>query len=219
MYKLLTFVFLTSVLLAACSSGSSDEVGTGVQMPTPGGGGAGDPMVEEDGAVRNSNGTVTVTAGTTTLDLPVENSDSTDGLPRWFDGSVNADGFETDAVLAIGGIQDGTFFSAVSGDFASAPVGSLTYQGRYEINTSTVGVGSPLTIEYDASQSTITALDGDFEVSGDVTNAGVATGTVTFEGVSTDFNGGFFGPDADVVGVFHSNSFAGIFYGDETAGP
>ena len=207
----LSLALITSALLAACSSGSSDPEDMDMDLDPP--------MMDTDGAVRNGDGSVTVMAGDETFELPVNNITS-NGQPRWFDGTVNASGFETDDVFAIGGIQDETFFSAVTGTFVDAPVGSLTYEGRYSVSSSlSEVVSSALTIEYDAAQSTLTALDGDFSIDGTVTAAGVATGTVTFEGSDADFNGGFFGADADVAGAFHNNSFAGIFYGDEITGP
>ncbi len=208
--SLLLSLMAATSLLAACggSSSSADMEMEDPEMDDPG---------PTNSAVENADGTITVVSGGETLTLPAT-SISSNGQPQWIGSGLLANGFDTDDALAVGGVQDGTAFSAITGTTVTAPASSLTYVGRYAVNTATGSVSSPLTINYDAVAETISAVDGDFSIDGDVEGTGGITGTVTFEGDTADFDGGFFGVSADVAGAFNSDTFGGVFYGSDLGG-
>jgi hypothetical protein len=199
-----TVLTLTGIaLLSACDGNGSNPFDT-----------VDDPMVDltVDGVTSNADGSFTIVDDAVAFELSAS-STTLNGQTAWINGSERAASFIDDNVTAIGGFLDGEPFSGITGTLEAAPTGDATFSGRYDYITESASINGALDLTFDLDDNTLLSdVDSDLVVDGTVASDGSITGTVAFDNVTTDFNGGFFGTNA-VAGTFDDETAAGVFYG------
>ena len=191
-----TIIVMTAVVGLAACGGSGSDLSTPDPVITVA------PVSSDADIVRNADNTISGTSNGQPFELP-ETGTIVNGQPAWIGGALLVNGFETDDVLAIGGVSAGEPIAAIAGNLADAPAGDATFTGRYAVYSVGVSVNGPLTVTYDLATSTVSASDGEFEMSGAIASDGAGTGTITFAGATADWNGGVYSGDS-VAGVFTS---------------
>ncbi len=210
-------IFAIAAALQACSSAPLPDVG---QLATVG------QLAIVDGTPSNSGaGNYRVTTNGTTITLPASNALWTPaGMPRWSTTTTLAAAKWGFNGVAVGGVQNGTYFAGIAGVKTGTPAtGTATLTGEYyavdEAGTQT----GQFTTLVDFGQGTISGTGtnsaGATVITASGTNSnGDITGTVTYAGQQATWGGGFFNPGVSTITyeidtAFVGNTTAGVIYG------
>lgn len=157
----------------------------------------------------------TVTQGNTEVALALADSVVISGQRAWLASGDRAQAYESDNVLAIGGVQaDGTPFAGISGTTRVAPAGDVTFEGGFAVlSGEDAYTPGALTLNYDLETGSLTNDGGQLTVEATATELGI-TGTVGFEGQSANLLGNFYGTD-EVAGAFTGDTIGGVLYGTQ----
>lgn len=181
--------------------------------------GDGTPFQNDDavpvGTVTAVDGVFTITQGD--VEVILDDSDTPvtiSGQTAWLGDQDRAQSFQSDNVIAVGGIaEDGTPFAALSGVVGAAPTGDATFSGSYSVLQGQDLRSAPLTLNYDLETGAITNDGGDLTVDATATEVNI-TGTVAFEDQSGILEGNFFGED-EIAGAFTGDDIGGIIHGTQ----
>lgn len=157
----------------------------------------------------------TVTQGDLEVDLPAEDSVLVSGQRVWLAQGNRAQAYESDNVLAIGGVlEDGTPFAGISGTIAQRPSADATFDGGFAVLSGEDGyTPGDLTLNFDLETGALTNVGGLLDVDASATELGIS-GTVALNGQSADLRGNFFGTD-EVAGAFTGDEIGGVIFGTQ----
>lgn len=167
------------------------------------------------GTATSSSDVYTVTQGDTDVALAIEDSLIVSGQRVWLNPGNRAQAYESEDVLAIGGVlEDGTPFAGITGTVRDAPAANATFVGGFAVlnGESDYNTGS-LTLNYDLATGALTNDGGLLTVDATSSVVGVS-GTVTYEGQSATMLGDFYGTD-EVAGAFTGSQIGGVLYGTQ----
>lgn len=166
------------------------------------------------GTVTELDGTYTITQGDREITLLADDTVTLNGQRAWLGDDERAQAFESDNVIAIGGVDaDRTPFAAISGSVGEAPTGDATFTGRYAVLQGEDYESAALTLNYELDTGAITNDGGDLTVDATATEVNI-TGTVEYAGETGNLEGNFFGDD-EIAGAFTGETMGGIIYGTQ----
>jgi len=162
-----------------------------------------------------ADGVYTVTQGDSDVELAADDSIPLSGNSVWLAPGDRAQAYESDNVLAIGGVlEDGTPFAGITGIVRDAPAGDATFEGGFAVLQGEDGYNAgDLTLNFDLETGALTNDGGDLTVDATATEIGMS-GTVTYDGQNANLLGNFYGTD-EVAGAFTGDEIGGVIYGTQ----
>jgi hypothetical protein len=165
-----------------------------------------------------SNGTFEIDTGSETFILPAATT-TLNGQSSWLFGnnpSIRGGTYTSSSVLAVGGVNDGRAFGAITGTQMAPPVMNINYAGRITLVDATGAAELPISLVFDSNAGTLDAsgasLSGtSYTVAGTVSGNDIG-GSVTYNGNTAPLDGGFYGTN-EAVGTFASDEIGGLFFG------